>query len=189
MESRTEDFEEKSHNTIDDHNIHYQKPKKTRILRKKKSSSKEPSLQKKNYNTFFAGAASNQINESNLPPPENHSRSKSSEDSMMNENNSESPAIGNDDIKAAIDNLKSEMLHQFSEFSQDLKMLSKQVAAIEVLVKFHKKPDPIHLQENYVTVLKEYGLPIESKVKLDEIEKSLEDDKFKTRMVNICMLI
>lgn len=77
--------------------------------------------------------------------------------------------------------IKGDIKDDIKELKSMLGDVMRQVAQIKVLIKFQRLPSVSQREDdNYLEVLQSYGLPISSKDKLDELEKTLRiDDKKK----------
>lgn len=176
------------------------KNKKTQHRRKKTTaiSNKSAPVQISNYDTFFI----NDVNESSdIETIEADGVDKESSEKQEDSNGSshieiiEVDALDESNKKqeySTEENLSSSPLNQMQneikEIKSILQSLTRQVAKIEVLLKYQKPQkhianDIVHTDEDFIQKLESYGLPVATKSKLDEIEKHLSNKEYKSKLV------
>lgn len=174
--------------------------KKTQYRRKNSTaiSNKSSPVRISNYDTFFV----NDVSESSdIEKIEAVGVDEESSEKQENSNGSSHIEIIEVDIlnesnkkqeNSTVENLSSSHLNQMQNEIKEIKImlqsLTRQVAKIEVLLKYQKPQKHIandmeHTDEDFIQKLESYGLPVSSKSKLDEIEKCLSNKEYKSKLV------
>lgn len=167
------------------------KGKNTKRQPKAKKVRTEPITVRKNHNDFFE----NLRDGSSKSPNRNDEHEAVS--NTAQDPNSSIENVGNESFTALDESNESQHVllkndwnirDVLSELKNGMLGLKRQVARLEAFIKFqkgpaHDSPDFNSRKENYVETLRSYGLPINSKEKLDEIEENLKSTAYKTKLV------
>lgn len=152
--------------------------------KKAKKNDKNP-IKSQNHNDFF-------INLKNSKEMVVSSSDDESQDEHQTDaDNSNGETALNSMLVRQLEHISNQMnryAHDMSHLQNEMNVIKRLIVKVEVLIKLRKESTSSDLDVNFLNTLQSYGLPIDTKEKLDALEKKLKNGDDKSKLVRVTIL-